>query len=295
VRVSGIWIGIACTAVALAAGSPARAQLNRTAVSVYGNDANNCAVATPCRSFARAITQTNAGGEVVALDSAGFGPFVADRSITVQAAPGVHAGVTATAGDAISINAGASGKVVLRGLVVNGMGTASAGIAFTGSGAEVQVENCVVTNFAGWGIIAWFPIRIQDTIVRESGTGISIDNGGAPVNATLERVQLQSNTGPGLLAWRNAKVAVRDSVAALNATGFLAQGGGVLSIENGLATENGTGIAAAGGTVRISNTTVVANTTGVSAGGGTVESWQNNRIRGNTPDLTGSLTNIGLK
>jgi hypothetical protein len=71
----------------------------------------------------------------------------------------------------------------------------------------------------------------------------------------------------------------------------------VLSIENGLATENTTGVSAAprfstAGTVRMSNTMVVNNTTGVSVAGGTVESWVNNEIRGNGTNLSGSLTNV---
>ena len=296
-RLPGILLGFAAAAIAFSAAPAARAQLNRTAVSVLCNDVNNCSPATPCRSFARAVTHTNPGGEVVALDSAGYGPFTVDRSITVEAAPGVYAGVTQTAGNAVQISAGVSDKVVLRGLVINGMGTASAGIAFTGGGAETHVENCVITGFVDWGIISFLPIRVQDTIVRESGIGIHIDNAGAPVNATLERVQLQNNATFGVFSWRNARVAVRDSVAALNGTGFRASDGGVLNLENSLATENGTGVTATtyfsgGGTVRMSNTMTVNNGTGVEVGTGTVESWVNNRIRGNTTNLSGALTNV---
>lgn len=235
--------------LALAAAIPVAAQLNRTAVSVAGNDINNCAPVTPCRSFDRAISQTNSGGEVVVLDSAGYGTFTVDRAITIEAAPGVYAGVTATvpAGTAVQVSAGPSDHVVLRGLSINGLGTAAAGIAFTGGGAEVQVENCVITGFANWGILSYYPIRVQDTIVRESDIGIQIDNAGAPVNATLERVQLQSNPTRGVLSWRNATVAVRDTVATLNGTAFRAQDGGVLNIENSVATENAFGVSAASG------------------------------------------------
>src|SRR6185369_6483668 len=124
----------------------------------------------------------------VVLDSAGYGTFTVDRAITIEAAPGVYAGVTATvpAGNAVQVSAGATDRVVLRGLSINGLGTAAAGIAFTGGGAEVQVENCVITGFANWGILSFYPIRVQDTIVRESDIGIQIDNAGASVNATLE-------------------------------------------------------------------------------------------------------------
>ena len=285
-------------ALALAA-VPVAAQLNRTAVSVAGNDINNCAPATPCRSFDRAISQTNSGGEVVVLDSAGYGTFTVDRAITIEAAPGVYAGVTATvpAGTAVQVSAGPSDHVVLRGLSINGLGTAAAGIAFTGGGAEVQVENCVITGFANWGILSYYPIRVQDTIVRESDIGIQIDNAGAPVNATLERVQLQSNPTRGVLSWRNATVAVRDTVATLNGTAFRAQDGGVLNIENSVATENAFGVSAAsgisgGGTVRISNTMVVNNGTGLDVGAGTMETWKNNSVSGNGTNLSGSLTQV---
>jgi hypothetical protein len=290
-----IVIGIAVVGVATAFAPLAYAQLNRTAVSVIGNDANNCAVATPCRTFARAVSQTNSGGEVVALDSAGFGAFTADRAITVQAAPGVYAGITASSGNLVQITAGPSDKIVLRGLTINGLGTAAAGIAFTGGGAEVQVENCLITGFANWGIISFYPIRVQDTIVRDSDIGIHIDNAGGPVNATLERVQVQGSATFGIFSYRNARVAVRDSVVSLSGVGFHAADG-VLNIENGLAAENSTGVSAApfffssAGTVRMSNTMVVNNTTGVSVAGGTVESWVNNEIRGNGTNLSGSLT-----
>src|SRR5262245_27210800 len=135
---------------AAGAARPAQAQLNRTAVSVNGNDLNDCSVAAPCRNFSRAISQTNAGGEVVALDSGGYGPFTVDRSLTVQAAPGVYAGVTATSGSAIIIGIGPGGKAVLRGLTIEGLGLASFGIDFrrpTGSGGDLHVERCVIDGF----------------------------------------------------------------------------------------------------------------------------------------------------
>jgi hypothetical protein len=283
----------ACLVALLAAFAPAHA-LDRTAVSVKGSDANNCAVVTPCRTIAYAITQTTPGGEVVVLDSAGYGAFTVDRALTVQAAPGVYAGVTAASGNAIQINAGASDTIVLRGLVVNGLGTASAGIAFIGGGAELHVENCVVAGFQNWAILSYFPIRIQDTTLRDSGTGVHVDNAGAPVNATLDRVRLQNNATNGVLSWRNAVVTVRDSFAALNGIGFAARAGGVLNVERGTASGNGTGVAAAvagqAGTVRLGQSMVVDNTTGVAVGTGLVETWGDNAIRGNGTDLSGALT-----
>jgi hypothetical protein len=51
---------------------------NRSAVSVSGNDVNPCTTVSPCRSFVAAVAATNAGGEVIAIDSGGYGPFVID-------------------------------------------------------------------------------------------------------------------------------------------------------------------------------------------------------------------------
>src|SRR5215467_9895859 len=54
--------------------SAAPAQVQRTFVSGLGNDANPCSRTAPCRTFTQAMSQTNSGGEVIVLDSAGYGP-----------------------------------------------------------------------------------------------------------------------------------------------------------------------------------------------------------------------------
>src|SRR5437868_13874179 len=83
--------------------SPAAIALNnRSAVSVTGLDSNTCSVASPCRSFGVALVATADGGEVVALDSAGYGPFSVGQNVTVSGAPGLHAAILGTPGDAIA-------------------------------------------------------------------------------------------------------------------------------------------------------------------------------------------------
>ena len=51
--------------------APAQAGPNRTWVSGHGTDSGACALAAPCRTFAFALTQTAAGGEIDVLDPAG--------------------------------------------------------------------------------------------------------------------------------------------------------------------------------------------------------------------------------
>jgi hypothetical protein len=78
----------------LSAGAAEAAQ--RTFVSAgSGSDANPCSRALPCRSFGTAIGQTDSGGEVVVLDSGGYGPVTVTQSVAIIAPPGVHAAVTA--------------------------------------------------------------------------------------------------------------------------------------------------------------------------------------------------------
>src|SRR5437660_8646118 len=106
----------------------ANAQNTRSAVAVTGSDAATCTVPDPCRTFGVALSKTNSGGEVVALTSGGYGPFTIDRSATIIAAPGIYAALVATSGDAIVVNSGASGRVVIRGLYVYGMSSGRSGI-----------------------------------------------------------------------------------------------------------------------------------------------------------------------
>jgi len=97
----------------------------RTFIASTGNDAGPCTITQPCRSFPAAILRTDGGGEIVAVDSAGYGGVAIDRSVAIIAAPGAFAGVTVSSGDAIAI--GASGlDVTLHGLTINGLGRAVA-------------------------------------------------------------------------------------------------------------------------------------------------------------------------
>ena len=69
----------------------------RTFVASTGNDANNCLRPSPCRTLQRGHNAVAAGGEVVALDSAGYGTLSITKSVTITGV-GVHAAVTASGG-----------------------------------------------------------------------------------------------------------------------------------------------------------------------------------------------------
>src|SRR5262245_3916964 len=97
----------------------AQAQSDRTFVSTHGADNTDCGSSDlPCRSFSFALTKTNPGGEVIALDSGIYDPLniVISQSVTLTAAPGVHAELSnpLIEGDRINVNAGTGDDVVIR-------------------------------------------------------------------------------------------------------------------------------------------------------------------------------------
>jgi hypothetical protein len=103
--------------IAAAFTATAHAQQRRF-VSGTGSDANPCSLPAPCRTFTAAIAAVAADGEVVVLDPAGYGPFTVTKGVTITVPPGLYAGITAFSGDGVTVNAGPSDVVVLRGLTL---------------------------------------------------------------------------------------------------------------------------------------------------------------------------------
>jgi hypothetical protein len=60
----------------------------RTFVSAgNGSDANACTRQAPCRNFGTAMAQTDSGGEVIVLDSGGYGVVTINQSVSIVAPP----------------------------------------------------------------------------------------------------------------------------------------------------------------------------------------------------------------
>jgi hypothetical protein len=144
--------------------APAHARA-RVFVASYGNDSNPCTFGSPCKTFQQAVNVVDPGGEVTAIDSAGFGPINITKAVTITSPDGVEAGIVpAAGGDAIDINAGPTDAIVLRGLTLNGSGVGFNGVVFN-SGGSLTVTNCVAQNFhsAGSGNITGNGILLQPT------------------------------------------------------------------------------------------------------------------------------------
>jgi len=166
------WSFAGLVLMASTVGSVAAGAQSRSFVSVTGSDAANCQRATPCRTFSAAIRLTSAGGEVIALDSGGYGATGVNRSMSLIAAPGVHAAITVTTGSGVEVTGAATDRVVLRGLDISTSGNTTTAIDVIGP-VSVSVEKCVLQQIGdpmfSNGIRAYsVPARISvsDSVLR---------------------------------------------------------------------------------------------------------------------------------
>ena len=272
----------------------------RAFVASDGSDANPCTLASPCRSIAQALTRVTPGGEVVPLDSAGYGPFTVVDSVTLSTPPGVIASVTATSGNAITVTPADGATVILRGLSLTGLGTGARGISFTTTDpdtATLIVENVTISDFSSSGIRAFADglVVVNDsTISNNASFGILLQDQSvtatAGLVASVNRVSmLNSFLGIFISGTDGVDATVKDSVAAGNiSSGFRADNASSMDLEHCVATDNGTGVVAeSGAVVRVSNSTITANGTGLFVGsGGTILSRGNNTLEDNGTDGT---------
>jgi parallel beta helix pectate lyase-like protein len=177
-----------------------------------GDDANSCTRAFPCRNFAAAIPATDVNGEVVVLDSGGYGVVTITKPLSIISPRGVYAGITATSGDAITVNAGDTAHVVLSNLNLISLG-AQRGISSVTGAAALYVSGCDITGFDRgiffWPVTAAPQLHVRETTVRGSFVGISI---GADARAMVTRARLFNNSY-GVSTYANAVATIYDSTA----------------------------------------------------------------------------------
>jgi hypothetical protein len=255
------------------------AQLFTTFVSGDGDDMNPCTRTAPCRSFAQAVLLTASGGSVTMVDPGGYGAVTITRAISIVNDGSGEAGVADMGGagqDAITIQAGPSDVINLRGLTLNGLGTGRHGINFV-SGGTLNIQNCVIRAFPGgdgvfFNATASAALAISDTIVSNNNQGIVITTSAGTVVVDLQRVLATGNqvVGVGLSTTASGTLqgTIADSVAAnnvaggANSFGFQANGTGAkVALVNSKAVYNAIGLgSASGATMYISETTVSGNT-----------------------------------
>jgi uncharacterized repeat protein (TIGR03803 family) len=254
-----------------------------------GNDANTCTLTLPCRTFTRALPFAQSRGELIVLDSGGYGPFTILHAVSVLVPQGVYAGITASSGDAITVSAGASDVVSLRGLTINSLGGTN-GIRFA-TGAALLVESCSTSGFSdsiraeGGG-----DLSVRDTRLRGATSAAIHLLPSSPAQATLVRCRVEDSAS-GLSVTADTSVSISESVFSGNTGAGISCAAGDVSVDDSLLTGNGTGASASGtGTLRLSDTCVTDNATGLAqSGGGTLVSRTNNTVEGNTTNTSGTI------
>jgi len=309
--------GVLLFFLVLCAGNLSAAQ--RTFVSAAnGNDTNPCTRPLPCRSFAAALLFTDADGEVIVVDSGGYGPVTITQSVSLISPKGVYAGITApSARNAITVSAGDSAHIVLKNLDLNAQG-ADIGIS-AGSAAELSVEGCRMTAFK-WGI-SFVPttpgarLYVSDSVIRRSSfNGIHVAGSVVGVQAMIDSTRLlQNNNGfyiynahvtirgseasgaatHGFWLDLGSTTAIEDTVSAANTQLGFYSTGGIATLMRCTVTSNGSGgvFVTNGGTIYVSDSTITANYHGVSAlPGASVMTRGNNTLQGNNTNQNGVFT-----
>ena len=310
--------GVATDAAALA---------QRTFVASTGSDSAACSLAFPCRSFGTAIAQTLLGGEVIVLDSAGYGPAVISQPVSIIAPPGVYGGITVFSGIGLAVSPG-SGNVTLRGLTINSIG-GTVGISFT-TGAALYVDQVIVTNFPTAGLAASVGsssrVFVTNSQFNDNGTGASFTASAGTLTVSIDNTLFARNTtgasfGDGTAgsvhgstmsggttgisvapptSAQTATIEVRDCTIADNSgVGVNATQTGaasplnLVSVVSSQVSGNATGVLVTGAnsSAYVSDSTITRNGTGVNpASSGTIVSGGDNRLVNNVADGAFSST-----
>jgi hypothetical protein len=229
---------VVAVAACLVAGSALAVAPQRTFVASYGNDLWPCSLAQPCRGFQAAINAVAPGGEVVALDSAGYGAMEIHKSVSVIVPTGIHAGLSPSTGIPLPGYPGQSGVVlidiadtdvvVLRGLNINHQGTVTGGIEWISAhSGTVHIENVVVNGFPKEGLYMQAPagtLFIKHSVFRNNYVGIygAMAGGpdtGIPGGIFADHVHVEkSNTGVRVLS--NVHIGLSNSEITSNTVAF---------------------------------------------------------------------------
>ena len=118
-----------------------------------GNDANpSCTPSAPCRNLPRGLAAVSPGGQIVLMDTGGYGggmSMTVTSAVQIIAANGVQATLTDNStnyGGAalITVAAGATDLVLLRGLQIDGVTKAGTGVLH--QSGRLVIENCLFTQ-----------------------------------------------------------------------------------------------------------------------------------------------------
>jgi parallel beta helix pectate lyase-like protein len=248
------------------------AQLTKIFVASFGNDASDGSRGSPKRNFQAAHDAVAAGGQIVVLDTAGYGQLTIGKNLAITVPPGVNGFITVTGnGNGITVTSANVG-VILRGLIIEGGGQNGTGSGILGTSlTNLVMDGCTVRSFHT-GIAqntTSSSLSLNDSLFLGCFDGVVVSATGSAFG-TINRCRFELNQHHALRAEDgnngSVEVYVTDSL-------FVKNG-------NGIGSEKGT--SGVDCTVRVNNTSITGNGTGVlPVNGGQILSRENNTLESN--------------
>jgi hypothetical protein len=264
------------------------AAYSQTWVSNTGSDSNPCTMASPCKTFAHAVSVTPAWGQLSVLNAGDYGPVTITQSIRIEG--NGLASISVTSGNAILVNLPAGDVVQLHNLSLHGSNSATYGIDFGGAGG-LDIDNVQISGFnEGIGAFAWsgaseLNLVIKDTTIENiSSVGIYIQGASTTTLASAEIVNTHvrfANTGIEAI---DASISVLNSTITSPVAGSapVSSGDGIYADNTNVYLDNsqingyGYGLAAYGaGHVQVNRSSFINNSYAVISGTAIVSNGSN--------------------
>ena len=276
----------------------ANAQATRTWVSGVGDDVNPCSRTAPCKTFAGAISKTAEGGEIDALDPAGYGTLTITKAMTVDGGTGSGWASVLNAGGISGFNVNITtgnhvndAVVILRNITIQGASQAPSLGGLNGINIikvnRCFVYNCHVENQTATGIkqnvTTSTNLFVRDCDFSNVVTGISSTNGGGTLVMEADNINVQGCTSGVVLSGSGSFALVTNSNLSGNAGGASQAGNGcTLNLTNTRFHANSIAInALAGSAIRVNQCEFYDNGTALAGNASSFQSGGNNKLASN--------------
>jgi len=308
-RIQSMVRGIAVGLLSVSIATIASAQASRTWVSGVGDDANPCSRTAPCKTFAGAISKTASGGEIDALDPAGYGAVTITKAITIDGNGYGSVLVSGTNGISISDSTDARPTIILRNLSMNGLGTGINAVNVVQAGTvqgNVIIENVEIFGFnRAVSVTATIPVSVsiaESHFYNNLATAVvllpsvSTANKMTVTHSTISNNGQSAGSAGGVFANNGGKIVVTNSNLSWNtAAGAEAGTGGEVVVDGCTLAGDQFGAKTSGGTLWLTRSFIYGSTGGsaVSNAGGSLFTFGDNKMASNGTNNTGTAASPG--